>query len=787
MANEFTEITAKLQLVDSISEKIDFLNEYALKVRMESPNLALSLAQQAQALPGNLEELYPTRIALSKQIEGFCLLRLRDYTTAYSAIDKTLSIFEGHGDFHNYAYSLFLMGNIQLQMEQVDNALQYYTKAATIAEQIADEQRQAASCAQIGKIYWRTGHYSNAFTYLHQALALYTSIQALPQQADTNNNIGLVYMGIKQYKEALQHYKQALQLYRSLGEPQGEANAWANIGIAFEQLGRTRKALRYCYKALSLRRKLQDREGEANSLNTIGRIHMDFGNKIRALRYFIQSLELYEETNNKYGQSPALNNIGHLYWDLEDYQNAFTYFQKSLALQEEINDQQGQAVSLLNIGGVYRQWKQYDKALGYVVRSAEIFRDIGDRGGEAKALDTLGSIYTQCDKFDSARDCIFRSIAIVQEIGMKYEEALFFITLAQYQARQYAHEEAIATLTNAYTIADDIQAHQLLSTIHQELASIYEQSHNYQLAYKHVTAFHALKERIANADIARKIKAMDLSFEVARTRRQNTSYRKKNTELATLLQKVAILNDHLQKVNEEKNELLGIVAHDLQNPLCSILIMSRLLRDDPALSPTERKEFLINIITTVSRMSELISRLLNINALEQGQFTIAVAPHDVADTAISIVHAYQQQAQQKNIELHFAHESHCTATVDAHALMQILDNLVSNAIKFSPHGKSIYIRVYSQQDTVYCSVRDEGPGLSEEDKKKLFGKFARLSAQPTGGEHSSGLGLSVVKKLAEAMNSTVWCDSKHGHGATFVVAMPATVHDADTADDKEAV
>lgn len=785
MTNELIRIATKLQLVDNISEKIDFLNEYALKMRVENPNLALSLVQQAQTLASDLEELYPVRIALSKQIEGFCLWRLRDYAAAHSAIHKTLSIFEEHEDFRNHSYSLFLMGNIQLRIEQIDNALHSYTKAAAIAEQIGDEQRRADSYAQMGKIHWRTGHYTNAFTYLHQALALYTSIKALPQQADTNNNIGLVYMGIKQYKEALQHYKQALQLYRTLGEPQGEANAWANIGIAFEQLGRTRKALRYCYKALSLRRKLQDREGEANSLNTIGRIHMDFGNKIRALRYFIQSLELYEETDNKYGQSPALNNIGHLYWNLEDYQNAFTYFQKSLALQEEINDQQGQALSLLNIGGVYRQWKQYDKALGYVVRSAEIFRDIGDRGGEAKALDTLGSIYTYCDDFDSARDCIFRSIAIVQEIGMKYEEALFFITLAQYQARQHAHDEAITTLTNAYTIADNIQAHQLLSTIHQELASIYEQSHNFQLAYKHVTAFHALKERIANADIARKIKAMDLSFEVARTRRQNTSYRKKNTELATLLQEVAVLNDHLQKVNEEKNELLGIVAHDLQNPLCSILILSRLLRDDPALSTTERDEFITNIITTVSRMSDLISRLLNINALEQGHFTIAVAPHDIADTAASVVHTYQQQAQNKNISLHFAHESHCIATADAHALMQILDNLVSNAIKFSPRDKNIYIRVYSQQDTVYCSVRDEGPGLSEEDQKRLFGKFARLSAQPTGGEHSSGLGLSVVKKLAEAMNSTVWCDSKHGHGATFVVAMPAALHNHRAPNSKE--
>lgn len=773
MTNELIEITTKLQSVDGIVEKIDFLHDYAAKVRVENPNLALSLVQQARDLATTMVEEYPIRFAANKQIEGFCLYRLRNYTAAHLAISETLPIFEQQQDFPNYSYSLFLLGNIQLQMENIDEALQSYNQTAAIAQEIGDQQREASSYAQMGKIHWRTGHYTHASEYLSKALTLYTTMKAVPQQADTNNNIGLVYMGIKQYKKAIQHYKQALHLYRVLGELQGEANAWANIGIAFEQLGRTRKALHYCYKALALRQTLEDKEGEANSLNTIGRIYMDFGNKIRALRYFIQSLELYEETGNKHGQSPALNNIGHIYWNLEDYHNAFAYFQRSLALQEEINDQQGQALSLLNIGGVYQQWKKYDKALQYCLRSSEIFRDIGDRGGEAKALDTLGSIYTHGNNFEAAQDCIFRSIAIVQEIGMKYEEALFFITLAQFQARQRAHEEAIATLTNAYAIADNIQAHQLLSIIHQEFASVYEQAQDYQLAYKHVTAFHALKERIANADIARKVKAMDLSFEVARTRRQNTSYRKKNTELATLLEEVATLNSHLKKVNEEKNELLGIVAHDLQNPLCSILIISRLLRDDPVLSPKEREDFLSNIITTVSRMSELISRLLRVNALEQGHFSVALENHDVVDTATSVVHTYEQLAQNKNIALHFAHEGDCTAHIDPHAFTQILDNLVSNAIKFSPYDKNIYIRIYNQHDQVYCSVRDEGPGLSEEDKQKLFGKFARLSAQPTGGEHSSGLGLSVVKKLAEAMGGTVWCESEQGNGATFIVAVPA--------------
>jgi signal transduction histidine kinase len=104
--------------------------------------------------------------------------------------------------------------------------------------------------------------------------------------------------------------------------------------------------------------------------------------------------------------------------------------------------------------------------------------------------------------------------------------------------------------------------------------------------------------------------------------------------------------------------------------------------------------------------------------------------------------------------------------------MQVLDNLISNAVKYSPLGKRILVRVVNTDRAVRIEIQDEGPGLSEDDKSKLFGKFARLSARPTGGEYSTGLGLSIVKKMVEAMNGKVWCESELGKGATFIVELP---------------
>src|SRR6185503_1684557 len=105
---------------------------------------------------------------------------------------------------------------------------------------------------------------------------------------------------------------------------------------------------------------------------------------------------------------------------------------------------------------------------------------------------------------------------------------------------------------------------------------------------------------------------------------------------------------------------------------------------------------------------------------------------------------------------------------------QVLENLVSNAVKYSPPGKNIFVRLLHSVESVLYEVQDEGPGLSAEDQKKLFGKFARLGAKTTGGEHSTGLGLSIVKKMVEAMNGKVWCESELGSGATFIVEFPTT-------------
>ncbi len=234
-------------------------------------------------------------------------------------------------------------------------------------------------------------------------------------------------------------------------------------------------------------------------------------------------------------------------------------------------------------------------------------------------------------------------------------------------------------------------------------------------------------------------------------------------------------NAQLQALNQEKNEFLGIATHDLKNPLAAIrMTISLVQKYYDRMSKNDVLERLGSIEISAERMTNIITNLLDINAIESGNFNVHPANIELVALTRTMVSEYEERAQAKNLALYFSSsEEQIMAYADTNVMTEVLDNLISNAVKYSPQEKNIYVRLKTSNNTVCVEVQDEGPGLSAEDKAKLFGKFVRLSARPTGGEQSTGLGLSIVKRMVEAMNGRVWCDTELGNGATFCVELPS--------------
>ncbi len=245
------------------------------------------------------------------------------------------------------------------------------------------------------------------------------------------------------------------------------------------------------------------------------------------------------------------------------------------------------------------------------------------------------------------------------------------------------------------------------------------------------------------------------------------------SQLETAMEQLTAANRDLIRSNKEKNEFLNIAAHDLKNPLSIITGFAELIKSADDLSEKETREFAGEISKSATRMLDIVTNLLDIRTLEDGKINLRKEPCSLTDCVTRVQRDFEAIADRKNITLLVSHrDPEATASGDFGAIAQILDNLVSNAIKYSPPGSLVTINTMRLKDAVGVDIIDEGPGLSEEDQANLFKKFKRLTPQPTGDETSNGLGLWIVDRIASSMGGKVFCKSVLNHGSTFSLRLP---------------
>lgn len=230
----------------------------------------------------------------------------------------------------------------------------------------------------------------------------------------------------------------------------------------------------------------------------------------------------------------------------------------------------------------------------------------------------------------------------------------------------------------------------------------------------------------------------------------------------------------LVRLNEEKNQFMGIAAHDLKNPLNAVLLAGELIQGGD-LEESDLKKYSSMIVKATRQMAELVRNMLDVNRMDTGRMELDLQAVDLAKLAGEVERDYWGRATAKSIHLELSGKGPCIVVADPVHTQGILENFVSNAVKFTrpdPAGSHIWLRYGTTEDTGWIEVQDEGPGFTEEDKQKAFQRFTPLSAKPTAGEGSSGLGLSIVKSLATAMGGRVELISEVGKGATLRLHLP---------------
>lgn len=275
-----------------------------------------------------------------------------------------------------------------------------------------------------------------------------------------------------------------------------------------------------------------------------------------------------------------------------------------------------------------------------------------------------------------------------------------------------------------------------------------------------------------NAGLEKKVSERTLQLE----KEKNNSIML-NHELQEILEETRSLhsalvdaNQKLVKLNEEKDHFLGVTTHDLKSPLVGIRGLLKLLKLDGNNLTDKQKDYVTLMDETCQSMQRLVTDLLDLKRIEQGATQVDKKDVRISTLLDVIQNQFTGWLASKNLSLEINNEyGDNMFHTDPHILSRILDNLLSNAIKFSSPGKKIRITIQEKNSELFFHITDQGPGIQAEEQDKLFTKFQRLSAVPTAGETSSGLGLSIVKELVHILDGNIKVQSDPDKGSTFTL------------------
>jgi len=587
-------------------------------------------------------------------------------------------------------------------------------------------------------------------------------------------------------------------------------------------------SLIYSQKALLLAEKVPWRLGMGNALMLQGTVNRILGNFPVAMEQLQKAMPHFEAANDNRGIAYVYNNIGLVYLREDKKKEAADYFANGLRYAKQANDREAISIALNNLGLVVRSQQRYDSAIYYFRESYKLAHYRQDYVVMANNLRNIGISHQLAGRIDSALYYLPLARRQYQSANSPSSESVATLAIARIYLQQ-------GKLTLAENLADSVlaitsklgakeqirDAYLLRYEIHKQTGKIAEALSNYE-------QYVAYKDSVFGEEKVKMLANLQANFELQKAKQQNeelttqqknarllmimgiagftllligllilwNNIRQKKLVLGQLLvttkeieqqyeaadkQQAAIVDANLQlraqnkvlaDLNREQEGLISIVAHDLRSPFTQVRGLVQLIRMGGPLTPDQEQ-----CLQMAERASDggmaLIRDILYASELENKQANLNIEAIQINSWMGHFLRNYAPMAENKLIQL-VTHPptTDFSCLTDQASLKRILDNLISNALKFSPFRTSITIKWWLEQGVAFFAIKDQGPGLSAEDQGRLFTKFQKLNARPTGGEDSTGLGLAIVKVLAERLGGRVEVSSQLGHGAEFVLSLP---------------
>jgi signal transduction histidine kinase len=607
--------------------------------------------------------------------------------------------------------------------------------------------------------------------YLFYIVASLLSLTSLSQQADTNYLKALYdrCLDLDESKaDSVAFYASFIE--REAGQlhyDRGEVLSSRLRGIAEDLKGAYEKSIVYYLQSLEAARKLHAVNYEVSALNDLAYVYVNTKQMERAKEMYLECARRSQTEKDLGSVITAYGNLGAIYNQLKKQDSALYYLNRGLAFAKLHEHQTDVSSFYSNLGNVYFDKKEYGRALGYFQRNYT--EDAADSNLASLWIDNLNiaDVFIATRQFDSGYVYAMQSLRLAQRIQARSKEADSYAMLSKLYAANGDYKNAFEYQQRWYTIDTSL----VNTGTNETIASLQEKFHakqrdqDNQLLQAQVEKAGIRNKAITGLALAALIIAAVVALFLVQKRKAHHKLQYKNEFINRQ-------NEKLAELNYEKNSLISIVSHDLNTPFASIKMWLNILEDDTANLQEDQLKAIERIRQSALKGETLIRSILDIEKAETNQHRVELENFDLKVFVEHIIEDFQPAASGKNIQLHFETDTrHVYLVSDKQLVSRICENLFSNAIKYSPPNKNVWISVAESNDAVSIRVKDEGAGISAQELPNLFSRYGKISSVPTAGEASTGLGLSIVKRIVEELNGSVFCESEPDKGALFTVVL----------------
>lgn len=646
------------------------------------------------------------------------------------------------------------------------------------------------------------------------------------EKANILNKLGWEYR-LHNPDSTLYYCNQALVIAKAIGNHEIIGTALNYTAIAHGYKGEYSAAYKAFHEGIIYAKEHGDSINLAHAQNSLGRLLFSQGDLINSYEYFFTALAIFETIGNKAGMGYCYKSLSELYSAQNNLEKALSMSLKALEIRQILQNKRGQISSYHEIAEIYLQQKQFEKALEYLNIAQNIAVESKDNISLVETYLGISNILYHQKLYDEALEFGLKSLdpyvkirnqVLLNQVHLQLGKIYFSLDDLT------KSEEYLLKLINLQTESGALV---LIKDANFYLSKIHEKKNNDGLALQYLKGYNLINDSINNIDIARAIERMEIRLELQNIEKENKLLKVQNTideaeiekqktrNLAltaafTLIifivffvirysrqkvkhsLKLSTKNDHIEAqnlkiqdqntglekrnteladLNREKDNLMNIVAHDLRSPFNNLKGIAELIRLSGKLN-NEQKEYIILLKDVATKGADLTRDILDVNAFDTNDEPYIISKINVYDFIFQIFNEFSESAAQKNITLKISSTDPkmCLLSEQSH-LSRIVDNLMSNAIKYSTENTNVEIGAIQENNLTHITVKDQGPGFSKEDKKDLYKKFKKLSARPTGGEHSNGLGLAIVKTLTERLKGSIKLNTS-STGSEFVVSFP---------------